>query len=210
MRITEPVTMATDFAMGALAAVLAVRLLRAGVAAGQVPVLLWSGAFTATALASFLGGGHHGFIQMMPAGAAHALWKATLLSMGLASACLLAAVASAGTTGALQRGVIAVAVLKLALYAWWVMSHDDFIYAIYDYGSALAGLVLVAWLSRTGGMTAAGPWLLAGVAVTVVASGIQAWRLAPHPHFNHNDLFHVVQMGALYLLYRGGLLLKDG
>lgn len=210
MKITEPMTMATDVAMGALALVLAVRLLRAGAAAGQVPVLLWSGAFAATALASFLGGSYHGFIQMLPAGTAHALWKATVVSMGVASACLLAAVANAGTTGALQRGLIAVAVVKLVVYVWWMMSHDDFIYVIYDYAAALAALVLVAWLSRTGGMAAAAAWLTAGVAVSAVAAAIQALRLAPHPHFNHNDLFHVVQMGALYLLYRGGLLLRSG
>jgi len=40
------------------------------------------------------------------------------------------------------------------------------------------------------------------------AALVQAFRLAPHPQFNHNDLFHVVQMGALYLLYRGGMLFR--
>jgi hypothetical protein len=42
-----------------------------------------------------------------------------------------------------------------------------------------------------------------------VAALIQVLRIAPHPQFNHNDLFHVVQTGALYLLYRGGLLMRD-
>jgi hypothetical protein len=45
--------------------------------------------------------------------------------------------------------------------------------------------------------------------VAAVAGAIQWARLAPHVHFNHNDLFHVVQMASLYLLYRGGLLLRD-
>jgi hypothetical protein len=47
------------------------------------------------------------------------------------------------------------------------------------------------------------------VAVSVVAGVIQYAHLAPHEHFNHNDSFHVVQMVAIYLLYRGGLLLRD-
>jgi hypothetical protein len=47
------------------------------------------------------------------------------------------------------------------------------------------------------------------VGVAVVAGIIQWARLAPHARFNHNDLFHVVQMASLYLLYRGGLLLRD-
>lgn len=208
MKIGEPVTLATDYAMGVLAVVLAVRLLRAGLAAGQVPILLWSGAFAATALAAWFGGTHHGFLQMMPAAAARGVWKVTVLSTGVASACLLAAVAVAGTGGALQRVLLTAAVVKLAVYVWWMLSHDDFLFVIADYGLALAALMVVMWVSTTGGLAAASPWLTAGVAVSVVAAGIQALGIAPHPHFNHNDLFHVVQMVALYLLYRGGLLVR--
>jgi hypothetical protein len=208
MRITEPMTMATDYVMGGLAAVLAIRLFRAGAGTGQVPVFLWGGAFVCTALASFLGGSYHGFIQMIPPGSAKLLWKATLFSTGVGSACILAAAAYAGTAGTLQRWLIGVVVVKLAVYLWWMSAHDDFIYVILDYGAAMIAMVLLAWMSKTGGMAAAAGWLTAGVAVAVVASLIQALRIAPHPQFNHNDLFHVVQMVALYLLYRGGLVLK--
>ena len=34
-------------------------------------------------------------------------------------------------------------------------------------------------------------------------------RLTLHTHFNHNDLFHLIQIPALYLFLRGGLLLTD-
>ena len=37
----------------------------------------------------------------------------------------------------------------------------------------------------------------------------EARRLALHRHFNHNDLYHVIQIVALYLFYRGGALLVD-
>ncbi len=210
MRLTEPMTMITDYVMGALAAVLAMRLLRAGAAAGQTAVLLWAGAFAATAVASFAGGTHHGFVQLMPVATARLLWKATLVATGVGSACLLAAVAIAGTTGTVQRAWLAFVVVKLAIYVWWMSSHDDFIYVIYDYGSALMLMLVVVWLSRAAPAAAAAPWLTAGVVVSAVAGAIQAFKVAPHPHFNHNDLFHVVQMVALYLLYRGGLLLGAG
>jgi len=45
--------------------------------------------------------------------------------------------------------------------------------------------------------------VLASLATSVLGAGIQAAGLAPHPSFNHNDLFHVVQMGSLLLLARG-------
>ncbi len=54
-----------------------------------------------------------------------------------------------------------------------------------------------------------GRWTAAGVAVSFAAAAVQQSGLALHRHFNHNDLYHVIQMGGLYLLYRGGLLLRD-
>ena len=45
--------------------------------------------------------------------------------------------------------------------------------------------------------------------VSLVGGIVQARRVAPHRHFNHNDLYHVIQMVALYLFYRGGALLVD-
>jgi hypothetical protein len=170
-------------------------------------VLLWAGAFAATALASFAGGTYHGFVQMLPPATARLLWKLTIFSTGVGSACLLAAAVSAGTAGWFQRVWLTLTVAKLVAYVWWMSSHDDFIYVIYDYGSALVLTLAVVWLSQAAAAAAAAPWLTAGVAVSVVAGAIQAFKVAPHPHFNHNDLFHVVQMGALYLLYRGGALL---
>lgn len=208
MRITEPMTLATDYVMGALAAVWAVRLLRDATATGSLPARLWGMAFVATAVASFAGGSYHGFIQMMSPAAARILWKVTLVATGVGSAALLAAVAMAATTGMLQRVLLGVAAVKLLAYVWWMASHDDFIFVIYDYGSALLAVVLCAWWSSSPGIASAAGWIFAGAAAAVVAALIQALGLAPHKHFNHNDLFHVVQMVALYLLYRAGLLLR--
>ena len=87
--------------------------------------------------------------------------------------------------------------------------RPEFRVAAADYGAALA-VVLVAgvyvWVRFD---APAAPWLVAGVLVTLAGSIIQARRLGLHRQFNHNDVFHVVQMGALYVFYRGGLLLVD-
>lgn len=209
MTITEPMTMVTDYLMGGMATILAARLARHDAAGHRAPVLLWAGLFACTALASFLGGTYHGLIQMLSQSTGHMLWQGTLYATGVGSACLLGAAAVAGTAGMLRRVLLAAVAVKLLAYLWWMSSHTDFLFVIVDYGSALLATMIVAWTSRTGGMRAALPWLNAGAAVAVVAALIQALKLAPHPQFNHNDLFHVVQMGALYLLYRAGLLLRD-
>ncbi len=55
---------------------------------------------------------------------------------------------------------------------------------------------------RIGGSTPAASWLIAGVVVSGAGAAVQLKRVAPHPRFNHNDLYHVIQVAALYLFYR--------
>ena len=209
MRITEPMTMMTDYVMGALAFVLAMRIVGDAAAGRQLSGRLWAAALVMTAVAAFLGGTYHGFIQWMPGASGRALWKATLLATGIGSACLLAAAVTAATAGALQRALLAVVAVKLLVYVWTIATKDQFALVIADYGTALLAVALAAWVIRPSGLTPAAWWITGGVAVAAVAGAIQWARLAPHVHFNHNDLFHVVQMASLYLLYRGGLLLRD-
>ena len=209
MRITEPMTMMTDYVMGALAFVLAMRIVGDAAAGRQLSGRLWAAALVMTAVAAFLGGTYHGFIQWLPGASGRALWKATLLATGIGSACLLAAAVTAATAGALQRALLAVVAVKLLVYVWTIATKDQFALVIADYGTALLAVALAAWVIRPSGLTPAAWWITGGVAVAAVAGAIQWARLAPHVHFNHNDLFHVVQMASLYLLYRGGLLLRD-
>jgi len=209
MRITEPMTMITDYAMGALALVLALRLFGDAGAGRQLSGRLWAAALLMTAVAAIVGGTYHGFIQWMPGATGRVAWKITLLATGMGSACLLAAAVVAATTGTLQRVLIAVVCVKLAVYAWNISTSDRFTLVIADYGAALIAVLLAAWFVAPSGLTPAVWWITGAVAVSAVAGVIQYAHLAPHAHFNHNDLFHVVQMAAIYLLYRGGLLLRD-
>jgi len=209
VRITEPMTLATDYAMGALALVLAASLFGDAAAGQQLSSRLWAAAFVMTAVASFVGGTYHGFIQWMPGVTRRVSWKVTLLATGVGSACLLSAAVVASTTDTLRQALIALVCVKLLVFLWTIATRDQFSLVIADYGTALVAVLLLAALVRPTGLTPAAGWLAAGVGVSAVAGVIQWARLAPHPAFNHNDLFHLVQMAALYLLYRGGLLFRD-
>jgi len=209
MRITEPMTLLTDYVLGAWALALALRLYAASSASGQLTIRLWAFGFVMTAVAAFVGGTYHGFIQVLPPAVARLCWKLALITTGVGSASLLGAAFLAAATGPLAWGLLALVILKLLVYAEVVVARDNFLLVIADYGSALLAILVAAWFLTPTGLTPAAGWLLGGVGVSVVAGAIQAFRLAPHPRFNHNDLFHVVQMGALYCLYRGGLLLRD-
>ena len=50
-------------------------------------------------------------------------------------------------------------------------------------------------------------WLKKGVLVSAIGIALMVTKVSLHPHFNQNDLYHVVQMVGLYCFYRGGLLL---
>jgi hypothetical protein len=207
LRITEPATMLTDFAIAAACAAFASGLAR--VAAEWGARDLWALSFAATAAAAVVGGVVHGFALHLEPAVKQRLWKATQYLMGLAGLAILAAAVVAFADRGARPWLLAAALAKFAAYAATVSRRDDYSVVVLDYGAsmiALAGLAAVAW-ARTG--AAAAPWLIAGVAVSAVAAAVQVRKVTPHPRFNHNDLYHVIQIVALYLFFRGGVLLGD-
>lgn len=180
--MNEPVTLLTDYLLGAVSAWLGIRLLRFS--------RHWALAFLALALAAFLGGTWHGLIQ------SDLLWKATVLSVGVASFGMVVGSARIAAQGLLLQALTGFAAAKLLAYSAWMLFHDDFVWVIADTGSALA-IVGALHLWRRNG------WMVAAVAVSVAAALVQASGLALHRHFNHNDLYHVIQIAAMLLFYRG-------
>lgn len=197
--IAEPTTTLTDYALAALGAALAFRL-HAEAPARPGSARLWAACFYAIALAALLGGTWHGFAARLPAGAKLGLWIGTYALLGLANLLLISA-ALAGLRPGVAAWFVAAALAKFAVYLVLAVSRRDFGWVIADMALTLAGLLCLGlhrWLARRPG---AG-WLLAAVSVSFAGALVQYSRLAFHRHFNHNDLFHVVQMLALYLFYR--------
>lgn len=195
--ISEPMTLATDYLLAAAAAIMAAFTLRA---AGEQDSRRWWGvAFIALALGAALGGTYHGLRIA-------ALWKPTVLVLGVASAGMVAGSAVATTRGMWRLALLAIAAAKLAIYWAWVWRDDRFIWVVADTGSAFA---LVALLHLLGWRRPGSRMIVAGVAVSIAAAAVQATGLDLHRHFNHNDLYHLVQLGALLLYYRGARVLAD-
>lgn len=189
MTIHEPMTVATDYLMGGFALAFAFRLWR--------DRRLWGLAFVFTAAASFFGGTYHGIAPALAPLAAVGLWKATVFSVGFASFFLLAA---------RGRLLASVGIVKLVLYVSWMTTHDDFKWVIADYGITLILIGIeqsVAWVRSR---AASAPWILGSIAVSVVGALVQQSGVVMHRSFNHNDLYHLIQIVALWMLYRGGRL----
>jgi hypothetical protein len=187
--------MLTDYALGGVSGVLGFLIFRNHAMSAR----LWGLAFFALAVTAFLGGTFHGF-QVSWA------WKPTVLAVGIASFGMLAGSAYTTTSGNAHRALLAAAALKLVLYETWMIGHDDFVFVVADTASAMLAVAALHLLALDNPATR---WILGGVAVSLIAAGIQAGKLALHEHFNHNDLYHVVQIAAMALYYAGARRMTD-
>ena len=199
--MNEPVTMLTDYLLAGLCALLGARLLL--VRPRITPRTLWGMSFFALALGAFLGGTYHGFRADLSPGTKSILWSATLLAVGAFNSGMLAGSALATLPPRVGRLVAWLCAVKFVVYAIVALGKASFLPVIVDSAATMALMALLhlphAWRGE-----AASRWTLAALAVSFVAAVVQAAKLAPHPHFNHNDLYHAIQAVGMYLFYRAG------
>ena len=205
--MTEPITMLTDYVLGVLALAFGYGMLCKNRIDGQLARSLWAYAFLSLSLSALVGGTYHGFQWQDNHG--DLLWKATTLSMGFTSLFMTASVVYANCGGRMRRSWLVIAGIKFLIYLGLVMTRDDFLLVIADYGSVMLAILVIALIQIFRRTRPEAPWLAAGVGVSLIAAGVQASDISLHERFNHNDLFHVIQIPALYLFLRGGLLLTD-
>ncbi len=204
--ILDPVTTLTDYLLAVLAAWLGARLLKRS--SGSRARTLFATSFWSIGLAAFAGGTWHGFGSYLGDGASIFLWKITVLAIGATVFLFLAASAYASLRARARRILLMMAIVQLVAYAAWMVRHDAFIWVIANYLPQIAAVMVLQLVQMYRGAAGAG-WLVVGLLVTLAAAAIQASGVALHRHFNHNDLYHVVQMAGMVLLYRGALLIRD-
>ena len=173
MKITEPTTMVTDYLLAIVTLILAGSLFREGRIRRRLSVLLCAGAFCATASAAIVGGTIHRFTLYLDAGVKAAMWKVTLYAIGITSFCMFTGIVFATLAGRVRRWLLVIVGVEFAAYVIWTATHTDFRFAIYQYGSALIGTVVLLVLSRKSRGSESAKWIIAGVLVSFVAAGIQ-------------------------------------
>jgi len=80
------------------------------------------------------------------------------------------------------------------------------VYAIGVSTGCMVGGIHAAYIQREDGTV---KWITAGVLVTLIGLAVQRTGFRSHLDFNHNDMFHVIQIAAFYLLFRGACTLRD-
>lgn len=205
---SQPITLATDFVLGAAALVGGILLARQARGPGRLATGLWSAGFLALSAGAFLGGTWHGFLPRLSETAAAVIWKGTLAAAGVAAFFLLAGAAFASLGRREARWLTGVAALKLAGFLVWASSHDGFEGVIVDSGVSMTAILVLQtslWRRRR---DPAAPWVILGVLLSAAAAAIEAIGMTVGQIFSHDDLYHLVQTGSLYLLYRGGRLFR--
>ncbi|MEA2238526.1 MAG: hypothetical protein QOC81_3250 [Thermoanaerobaculia bacterium] len=207
--VIEPWTALTDSILATWVAFWAAYLFcRAN---GRRPVVLWAWAFLASAVSSLAGVAFHGCRLFMPIEATRFVWKLVPVASGVATLCLGLAAAIVWLRPAARRAVAALLVVEFAacLGAVFLLPPpwcNKFLIVIIDSAPVLLALLIGSALHWK---ESASRWIVPGVLTAVIAGAVQfsGWR-AGHPPDN-NDIFHVIQMAAMYFLYRGGVLLGD-
>lgn len=200
MRISEPMTMLTDWLMAACCFFWSWRLFALSGQNGQDSTWYWGGAFLGTALASLVGGARHGLANYLDPRARALLVQGVLFFLGGATFCLINGVNAASLAG--HRASLVWVFNGLLFYTYLL-----FLTVMKDYRFEVMYYLLA--LGAAGALQSHNETIL--VSVSVSGLGIILWlfKVSPHRNFNHNDLFHVIQCVALWFLYRGGLAFKD-
>lgn len=207
--ITEPMTVLTNLVLAALAFVVTIRLGYRASAEGLAAAGSLAGAMLATALAASAGAVAHGTDPLVDPGLRARMWRGALHLTGLIGFGSIASVAFFAARGSVRTAILVFAGLKLLVFTVAVARRPEFRVAALDYGGALAILLVGAAYAAARWNAPGATWLIAGVLVSLVAGVVQGRRLGMHRQFNHNDVYHVIQMIALYLFSRGGALLVD-
>ena len=209
--ITEPITMLTDYAIAIQTSGFSVLLLKLGQFRQQSAVQFWAAAFGSVAVAAVLGGTCHGFTQIFAPSTLALLWKIMLLALSLAGCFMLFATLKSSLSRHWQRWGSVLVGIKLSVYLSWTVAHPSlenaFVYGVVDYLAAMLWVLLLEL--RAVFHSTRSLWIIAGILMSGVAIAFQTSGVVLFEYFNYNDIYHLIQMIALYWFYRGARLLKD-
>lgn len=202
---TERTTAATDAILAALAGAAAVHLLTIKEIAPW-KTGLWTWIFGLLALAGLLGAVAHG-IENLPKTVYNIVWGLLYLVLGWIVA-LFAVAVTVDLWGLPTARTLLPPMLVLGLVFFSVaalLSGKFIIFIVYQAAAMWFALVGYLWLAVTGQMTGAW-WMVGGILVTIVATALQARgtvRLHLIWQFDHNGVFHLLQMVGVTLLVIG-------
>ena len=197
----SPTTAITNYMMGCIGLYLGWQTLQIQ---GSLFHILWACSFFSLSLGAFLGGSHYVFGPRLPNYITKVIWMLTLIFVGTTGLFLAGSAATFYINETGKFGLMLGSAILVIKYVLGLNKNDTFHHAIKFYVTliilALIGFIPAFFsLGYTGALQ-----IVIGLLVNLSAAGVQASGLTLHKHFNHNDLFHVIQILGMILIYRGG------
>ncbi len=198
VRITEPVTTLTDYMITFEAFFLISILSNQGLGKAYGWI---TGYFILLGVGALLGGTSHGFKEYATPRAEAVIWKGSLVVLGATSFCLVVGL-SILFIEPMASWILWIFGLAFIPYLWRIRNNGEFMDAIMYYGSATLVSIAIVMFGAIKGKNGAGI-ILVGFVVIILGTIIQMKKIGLHKHFNHNDIFHVFTMIAIYLIFEG-------
>ncbi|MFM7427550.1 MAG: DUF6962 family protein [Elainella sp.] len=214
--MTEPITTLTDYAISLLAFIFAGVLLCQSWKQRQISIRFWAIAFGCVALAAGLGGTCHGFVATLGQPLTQRFWVSMLYLLTLASLTLLWGTVLSTLSPPWQTWGLLAALVKAGLI-WSLLqtlplAFPKFTLVAWDYASALGMALLLygglCWTQTHPARARSAPWMIAGILTSGLAISVLATQLTLGP-FSSADLYHLIQLGGLGLLFQGAKHLRD-
>lgn len=177
----------------------------------------WAIAFLFLGASSFLGALAHGFpyleIQFPALGKA---WPFTVMCMGVMSFYLLLALAIEYFSR-WRTAIFFLAYFKMMIFFLLMIGYPQkyfgdlkdvsFSLVIYDYAPVLILLLIMNTIDfvkseKDSIRKIAAKTMVLGLLLSIGGTLVQVSGFGLAKNFNHNDIYHVIQMGAIYLMYK--------
>ncbi|MFB6345521.1 MAG: hypothetical protein ABEK50_07100 [bacterium] len=164
----------------------------------------WVMSFSLFALASFLGGTYHGFLEQNGTVLSEYTWFSTIICIQLASFTLAVTIVEQFLRSTVvRRAIEGLLLTKLAVIVSWLAFYPQFIYVMVGYGMDLVVVITVLSYSMVRRRSRSTRWLFVGTFIIPVASIIQQIPLSVFGVFDQNDVYHFILIGSFVCLHRG-------
>jgi hypothetical protein len=202
-KIYEPMTALTDLLLTVFTVVWALSLAKITQEISDATLVYWSNAYWMTALSAFLGALSHGIGPNLPVKSRAVLWRLTLIAIGWTAFFMLMGTFQNILSADSMRWLRWIPIILIIFYHIALFKRDEFSTAILFYAPVMV-IVLIAYSYAYLYLAIASALNVAiGMIISFIAAFIQFKKFGLHKHFNHNDIFHVVQLVGLYFIYLG-------
>jgi len=160
-------------------------------------------------VAGLFGALFHGIGPHFGEGVNSFFWKMTLFSIGLMMFAMLLGGLYHVFSFQTMHWMKWLPFIGLITFLVFITKHDNFSLAVRFVAPAMMLVLIMMLYSLLRYQSDGTGWIIISILVTLAGVLVQQSGFSLHKHFNHNDIYHVIQMGSMYFLYRGVLILKD-